>query len=243
MKTLAFAKRTGKEILLDPLNLGFGLGFPIILLLLLSAIQRSIPVSLFEINHLTPGITVFGLSFITLFSATIISRDRSTSLIARLYTTPLKPINFILGYTLPIIPIAVAQTIICYIFALILGLEITVNILYAIIFVIPVTILFIALGLLFGSILNDKQVGGICGALLTNLSAWLSGTWFDLKLVGGVFEKIANLLPFVHAVDMGRAVLNGNFVDALPHLWWVLGYAVVSLSLAVWLFLRQMKKD
>ena len=243
MKTLAFAKRTGKEILLDPLNLGFGLGFPIILLLLLSAIQRSIPVSLFEINHLTPGITVFGLSFITLFSATIISRDRSTSLLARLYTTPLKPINFILGYTLPIIPIAVAQTIICYIFALILGLEITVNILYAIIFVIPVTILFISLGLLFGSILNDKQVGGICGALLTNLSAWLSGTWFDLQLVGGVFEKIAYLLPFVHAVDMERAILNGNFIDALPHLWWVLGYAVVSLSLAVWLFLRQMKKD
>ncbi|MBR1983642.1 MAG: ABC transporter permease [Clostridia bacterium] len=243
MKTLAFAKRTGKEILLDPLNLGFGLGFPIILLLLLSAIQRSIPVSLFEINHLTPGITVFGLSFITLFSATIISRDRSTSLLARLYTTPLKPINFILGYTLPIIPIAVAQTIICYLFALILGLEITVNILYAIIFVIPVTILFIALGLLFGSILNDKQVGGICGALLTNLSAWLSNTWFDLKLVGGVFEKIANLLPFVHAVDMERAILNGDFISALPHLWWVLGYAVLSLGVAIWLFLRQMKKN
>lgn len=242
MKTLSFARRTGKEILLDPLNLGFGLGFPIVLLLLLSAIQRSVPVSLFEINHLTPGITVFGLSFITLFSATIISRDRSTSLLTRLYTTPMKPSNFILGYTLPIIPIAVAQTIICYIFALILGLEITVNILYAIIFVIPVTILFIALGLLFGSILNDKQVGGICGALLTNLSAWLSGTWFDLKLVGGVFEKIANLLPFVHAVDMERAILNGDFISALPHLWWVLGYTLVLFSLAITLFLKQMKK-
>ncbi|MBO5714735.1 MAG: ABC transporter permease [Clostridia bacterium] len=242
MKTLSFARRTGKEILLDPLNLGFGLGFPIILLLLLTAIQSSVPVSLFEINHLTPGITVFGLSFITLFSATIISRDRSTSLLTRLYTTPMKPSNFILGYTLPIIPIAVAQTIICYIFALILGLEITVNILYAIIFVIPVTILFIALGLLFGSILNDKQVGGICGALLTNLSAWLSGTWFDLKLVGGVFEKIANLLPFVHAVDMERAILNGDFISALPHLWWVLGYTLVLFSLAITLFLKQMKK-
>ena len=242
MKTLSFARRTGKEILLDPLNLGFGLGFPIVLLLLLTAIQSSVPVSLFEIGNLTPGITVFGLSFITLFSATIISRDRSTSLLTRLYTTPMKPSNFILGYTLPIIPIAVAQTIICYIFALILGLEITVNILYAIIFVIPVTILFIALGLLFGSILNDKQVGGICGALLTNLSAWLSGTWFDLKLVGGVFEKIANLLPFVHAVDMERAILNGDFISALPHLWWVLGYTLVLFSLAITLFLKQMKK-
>ena len=243
MKMLSFSKRTGKEILLDPLNLGFGLGFPIVLLLLLSAIQSSVPVSLFEINHLTPGITVFGLSFITLFSATLISRDRSSALLTRLYTTPLKPTDFILGYTLPIIPIALAQTIICYLFALVLGLEITVNILYAIIFVIPVAILFIALGLLFGSILNDKQVGGICGALLTNLSAWLSGTWFDLKLVGGTFEKIANLLPFVHAVDMERAILKGDFIGALPHLWWVLGYAVVCLGVAIWLFLRQMKKN
>ena len=243
MKMLSFAKRTGKEILLDPLNLGFGLGFPVVLLLLLSAIQKSVPVSLFEIDHLTPGITVFGLSFITLFSATLISKDRSSSLLTRLYTTPMKPTDFILGYTLPVIPIAVAQTVICYLFAFILGLKVTAGVLYAIIFIIPVSFLFIGLGLLFGSILNDKQVGGICGALLTNLCAWLSGTWFDLKLVGGTFEKIAYLLPFVHAVDMERAMLNGSFYNALPHLWWVLCYALIFLVISVLMFLRQMKRQ
>lgn len=243
MKMLTFANRNAKEILRDPLNLAFGLGFPIVLILLLTAIQSNVPVTLFEIGHLTPGITVFGLSFMTLFSATIIAKDRGSSLLQRLYTTPLTAKDFIIGYTLPILPIAVAQTIVCYIVALILGLDFTVNILLAIVCVIPAALLFIALGLLCGSVFTDKQVGGICGALLTNLSAWLSGTWFDLELVGGAFKTIAYALPFVHAVEMERAVLNGNFADIFPHIWWVLGYAAVTTIAAVLLFLRQMKKQ
>ena len=243
MRMLTFANRNTKEIIRDPLNLFFGLGFPLVLILLLSAIQANVPVQLFEIQHLTPGVTVFGLSFMTLFSATIIAKDRGSSLLQRLYTTPLTPTDFILGYTLPMLPIAVAQSVICYLVAILLGLDVTVNILYAVLCIVPVAVLYIALGLLCGSVFTDKQVGGICGALLTNLSAWLSGVWFDLKLVGGAFQKIANALPFVHAVEMERAMLAGRFADVLPHLWWVLGYAVGLLALAVLLFLRQMKKQ
>lgn len=243
MKMLSFAIRNTKEIIRDPLTVCFGLGFPLVLILLLSAIQANIPVSLFEIQSLAPGITVFGLSFMTLFSATLIAKDRGSSLLQRLYTTPLTPIDFILGYTLPIIPFAIAQSIICYVVAIILGLEATLNILFAVLFIIPISILFIALGLLFGSILNDKQVGGICGALLTNLSAWLSGIWFDLELVGGTFKNIAYALPFVHAVELERAVLAGDFSNILPHLCTVLAYAIASLAIAVFLFLRQMKKQ
>ena len=243
MRMLTFAQRNAKEILRDPLNLAFGLGFPLVLILLLSAIQANIPVPLFEIQHLAPGVTVFGLAFMTLFSATVIAKDRGSALLQRLYTTPLTPADFILGYTLPMIPIAIMQCVICYVAAVILGLRITVNIFWAVIFILPVSVLYIALGLLCGSVLTDKQVGGVCGALLTNLSAWLSGIWFDLELVGGVFQKIAYALPFVHAVEMERAALRGSFRDAFSHLWWVLGYALVLLAAAVWLFLRQMKRQ
>ena len=243
MKMLTLAKRNTKEILRDPLTLIFGLGFPLVLICLLSAIQRSVPVSLFEITQLTPGITVFGLSFMTLFSATLIAKDRSSSLLRRLYTTPLTPVDFILGYTLPIIPFSLAQSAVCYAVAWLLGLELSFHILLSLLMIIPISVLFIALGLLFGSILTDKQVGGICGALLTNLSAWLSGTWFDLELVGGAFKRIAYALPFVHAVEMERAVLAGDLSGMLPHLWWVLGYALSALAVAILLFLRQMKRQ
>lgn len=243
MKLVAFSSRTAKEILRDPLNLSFGLGFPLVLIGLLTAIQANIPVSLFELDHLTPGITIFGLSFMTLFAAVLISKDRESALLQRLYTTPLTASDFIFGYTLPILPIAVAQGIICYIAAALLGLKLQITVLYAVLFLIPVALFYIALGLICGSVFNSKQVGGICGALLTNLSAWLSGIWFDIDLVGGTFKKIANCLPFIHAVELERAVFAGNYTDIFPHLWWVLGYTVIAIIVAVLLFLRQMKSE
>ena len=243
MRMMTFAKRCAKEILRDPINLGFGLGFPLVLLILLSAIQKNIPVSLFEIDTLTPGITVFGLSFITLFSATLVAKDRESAFLQRLYTTPLTSLDFILGYMLPLLPIALGQSAICFLFALFLGLTPSINIIYAIIGIIPMAIFNIALGLLCGSVLGVKQVGGICGALLTNLSAYLSGVWFDLKLVGGLFEKIANLLPFFHASETEKALFNGDFRLALTHILPILPYTVVIMALAVFCFLRQMKKQ
>ena len=243
MRMLTFAKRCTKEILRDPVNLAFGLGFPLVLLVLLSAIQANIPVSLFEIEKLTPGIAVFGLSFMTLFSATLIARDRESAFLQRLYTTPLTGVDFILGYMLPILPIALAQTVVCFGFAILMGLPVTIHILYAILGMIPVAVFYIGLGLLCGSCLGVKQVGGICGALLTNLSAWLSGVWFDLHLVGGFFEKLANVLPFVHAAETEKALFNGNFELAAPHFLPILLYSVFITVVAVFCFLEQMKKQ
>lgn len=242
-RMLTFAKRTMNEILRDPLTVFFGLGFPLVVLLLLSLIQANIPVAMFELQHLTPGITVFGLSFMTLFSAQLISHDRSSSFLTRLYTTPLRGHEFILGYLLPILPLCVAQSIICYIAAMILGLPFSVNIVWAILMNLVPSLFFVGLGLLCGSVMNEKQVGGICGALLTNLSAWLSGIWFDISMLGKAIGSFANLLPFIHAVELERAVLAGNISAALPHLIWVAVYAVVILALAVFMFLRQMKKQ
>ena len=243
MRMLTFAKRCAKEILRDPVNLAFGLGFPLVLLLLLSAIQANIPVYLFEIDTLTPGITVFGLSFMTLFSATLIAKDRESAFLQRLYTTPLRGLDFILGYMLPLLPIAIGQTAVCYLAAIPLGLTVSANILYAIIGIIPMAVFNVALGLLCGSLLGVKQVGGICGALLTNLSAWLSGVWFDLKLVGGLFEKTAGLLPFLHAAEMEKALFAGDLRAAASHLLPVLLYSVLVTVVAVYCFLRQMKKQ
>ena len=243
IRMMTFAKRCTKEILRDPINLSFGLGFPLVLILLLSALQANIPVSLFEIDTLTPGITVFGLSFMTLFSATLVAKDRESSFLQRLYTTPLTGFDFILGYMLPLLPIALGQTVICYLAAIPLGLTLSVNIVYAIIGMIPMAIFNIALGLLCGSVLGVKQVGGICGAMLTNLSAWLSGVWFDLKLVGGFFEKIANALPFLHAVEMEKALFRGDFALAATHILPIILYSLGITALAVLCFLRQMKKQ
>ena len=242
MRMVTFARRTAAEILRDPLNLFFGLGFPLVLLMMLTAIQANIPVALFTLPSLAPAVAAFGASFMTLFSANLIARDRETAFLQRLYTTPLTSADYLLGYTLPLLPMALAQSAVCYIAAMVLGLPATVNILFALAGSIPVGLFFIALGLLCGSVFNVKQVGGLCGALLTNLTAFLSGAWFDLKLVGGVFERIANVLPFVHAVELERALLRGEWAAAAPHFAWVAAYGLAALAAGMALFIHQMKR-
>ena len=245
-RTITFASRNIKEITRDKLTLFFGIAFPIILLLLLSAINKSIPKGQgpnnFEIQYLAPGITVFGLSFLSLFSSMLIAKDRTTSFVLRLFTSPLKPSEFILGYTLPMVPMALAQTIVCYICALFLGLKFSVGLIVAVIVNIPIAIVFIALGLLFGSVLNEKAVGGVCGALLTNLSAWFSNIWFDTSMVGGIFETIANILPFSHAVKAAQAAAC-DYSAIFPDLWYVIAYAVVLTIAAVAVFSAKLKKN
>lgn len=243
MKMLVFARRCAREILRDGINLGFGLGFPLVLLVLLSAIQANIPVSLFEINSLTPGITVFGLSFLSLFSASLVARDRESAFLQRLYTTPLTAPDFILGYMLPMLPMALVQTLVCYIFAMVLGLDFGVNVIYAVLGALPMAVFHVGFGLMCGSALGVKQVGGVCGALLTNLSGWFSGVWFELELVGGWFGKLAKALPFVHAVEMEKALFAGDIQAAASHLLPVAAYAIAATAAAVFLFLGQIKKQ
>ncbi len=243
MKMLAFAGRNTKEIVRDKLTVAFGIGFPVVVMLLLSFIQSNIPVQLFQIERLAPGIVVFGLAFISLFSATLISKDRSGSLMMRLLISPMTPADFILGYALPLVPISVAQNVVCYLLAVVLGLPISFNILWAIVLTLPADIFFIAIGLLCGTVFTDKQVGGICGALLTNLTAWLSGTWFELDLVGGAFKAVAEALPFCHAANVGRLALSGDYSKIIPELSWVIGYAAVFMIIAIVVFNIKMKGD
>ncbi|MGD9675828.1 MAG: ABC transporter permease [Candidatus Bipolaricaulia bacterium] len=243
MKALVFAARNRKEILRDPLNLAFGIGFPVIVLLLISAIQANIPVDLFTIDRLAPGIAVFGLSFVALFSGTLIAKDRTTSYLMRLFSSPLTARDFIFGYTLPLLPMALVQASVCFFIAILLGLPADARILLTLVVLLPAAVLFIAIGLLAGTLFTDKQVGAVCGALLTNAAAWLSGTWFDLDLVGDVFKKIAYALPFAHAVDAARAATGGDIAATLPHLYWVIGYAVAVATIAVIVFKRRMTSD
>ena len=243
MRTLVFANRTTKEILRDPLSLFFGIAFPVVLLLLLSAINRSIPVDLFNVDSLTPGIAVFGLSFMALFAAQVLSKDRASSFLTRLFTTPMTSTDFIMGYSLPLLMMSIVQGIVCYIVAMFMGLSISISMIVALALLIPTSIIFIGIGLLCGTLLSERAAVGICGALLINLSAWLSGAWIDLNLIGGLFKDVAFILPFVHAVEMGKAALTGEYGDIFPHIWWVLGYAIIISAVAIAMFKKKMQAE
>ena len=231
MKLQALCRRTTWEIVRDPLNLAFGLGFPLVLLLLLSAIQANVPVDLFAIDRLTPGISVFGLAFIALFSATLVARDRESALLQRLYTAPLTAGDFIFGYVLPLVPMAAVQAAVCYLAAVPLGLTVSVRMLWAVLLDLPAALLFIGLGLLCGSVMNVKQVGSICGALLTEQNEVLLVRQFRypykevlLELPAGKLEKGEDPVEAVKREQMEETGTTGENYIALGNLYPSPGY-------------------
>lgn len=245
MRIILFAKRNVKEILRDPINLFFGLGFPLILLALLSAINAAIPPeagnTMFAVENLAPGLCMFGSVFMALFSGMLLSKDRTSSFLMRLFASPMTALDFILGYTLPMLLISLAQSAITLLAAGLFGLKINAHILPATLVTALTSVLFIATGLLCGAVLNDKAVGGICGALLTNVAGWLSGVFMPIDLIGGAFKKCADILPFYHSVRAIAASLSGDFAGIFPHLAVVLGYSAAIFALAIFAFKRKMR--
>ncbi|PEY28797.1 ABC transporter permease [Bacillus cereus] len=240
MRYLTFASRNRKEILRDPLTLLFGIGLPIIIMFLFSMMQKNIPFDLYNIENLTPGVIVFSFSFLTLFSGMLISKDKSSSFLMRIFASPMSASDYITGYALPLLPVAILQTVICFISAFFLGLSFNANVLVATFILIIIAMLYIGFGLLLGTYFTDKQVGGIF-AIFVNLTTWLSGTWFKLDMIGGTFKTIGYALPFAHAVDATRFALSGEYRDLVVPLLWVVGYTIIIFVIAIWGFKRKMK--
>jgi len=238
----AIAVRNIKEMLRDPLTLFFGAAFPLALLAMFSLIQKNIPVPLFELKTLAPGIVCFGFSFLALFPAILLSKDRSGALMTRLLSSPLRARDYIGGYALPMLPLALVQETICLGFAVILGMEFDANVLLCMAMMLPAAVVYIAIGLICGCLLNDKQVGGVCGAALTNVSALLSGAWFDIGLMGKGINTFAHVLPFANIVDAGRAALAGNYAAAAKPLIIVCVYAAVLGVSAIVIFASRMRR-
>lgn len=170
----------------------------------------------------------------------LIGRDRSSSFLMRIFASPLSASDYIVGYTLPQLPVALLQMAFCFITAFFLGLSSDLNILLAIVVLMIIALLYIGFGLMLGTFFTDKQVGGIF-AIFVNVTTWLSGTWFELDMIGGLFKTIAYALPFSHAVDAARAALTGDYGDILIPLLWVVGYTGLIFVIAVTGFRKKMK--
>lgn len=242
MKTLSFSSRNRKEILRDPLSMVFCVGVPLVMLVIFSFMQQNMPIEVYTIKNLAPGLAVFSFSFISLFSGMLIAKDRTSSFLTRLFTSPMTSANFITGYSLPLLPLALLQTVVCFITALFFGLELNIHLILALLVMIPTAVMFIGFGLLLGCIFNDKQVGGIASILIM-LVSFFGGMWFDLNIMGSAFKTLANLLPFAHAVEAAKAPITGNYAGLLIHLLWTIGYAVIIFTLAIFVFKGKMQGD
>lgn len=239
MQILTFTNRNFKEIIRDPLSIIFAILLPLFLLFIFQ--QFKIPNDIYKIENFTPGIIVFSFSFIALFTATLISKDRNTLLLTRLGVSPLKPIEYVLGYTLAVIPIVIMQNILFFIVAIILGLEFNINIIYTILASIPISILFIALGILIGSITTEKSASGVA-SIVVQLVAFTSGMYFSTDMVGNTFSKICNILPFASCTMILKGILNGNYYNLVNASIILLLYILIIFIISIIIFKKKRLK-
>lgn len=239
MRALNFAKRNIKELLRDPISLIFCIGLPLFLLIIFQ--QFKIPSIEYSLSYFTPSIVIFSFGFITLFTAQLVSKDRFTSFLTRLFASPMTSKDYILGYSLAIIPIAIIQIILFFIVAIILGLEMSVNVILTMLILIPTSLLFVALGILIGCITNDRQAPVFC-SLIVQLIAFTSGMWFSIDMVGSVYKLICKILPFSHTIDLTRTFLlnNGSIIEPLIV---VLIYTIFIYILAIITFKKRITDD
>lgn len=251
MKSKVFAGRTWKEMMRDPLSYIFCLGFPIVMLVIMSIVDQSIPTEagpqVFHLPNLAPGIAYFGLTFVMLFACIQVSKDRATALLLRLYASPMKPLDYIVGYTMPMVILAVVQTVICFGASVVVGLCIGETLpvgamLLSALALVPSMLLFVGFGILFGTLVGEKAAPGVC-SIIISVAGMIGGIWMDVDSIGGVLSKVAKALPFYHGVTLARLPFRETAEGAVEHLLWTLVCGVLVYGLAVWVFRSKMKKD
>lgn len=252
-RTFNFAKRNLLEISRDVLSYIFCVAFPIVMLIVMTLVNSSIPkeagMTIFRIDNLMGGIIIFGQTFVMLFTAITIAKDRSGSFLIRLFATPMKSSDFTSGYMFPMILIAVVQAVISSVAAMIISLIVGVKleilgILLAFAAMLPSALMFVAIGLIFGTLFNEKAAPGIC-SIIISLGSFVGGIWFDAEGAGGVLYKICRCLPFIYCTKTVRSAIK------LDLTWESFGFPIVVVTgtaallslLAVLCFRKRMKAD
>lgn len=237
-RILVLTKRNLKEILRDPLSLIFMLGLPLLMEILFYFIFHKLT-SQFEMKYLAPGIVVFSQAFLTLFTGLLIALDRNSSFLTRLYVTEAKSFEFIFGYTLAILPLTLVQSILFFLAGVIIDSSIfMVSIIPTILLSILTSLLFIGFGILFGSLCNEKSIGGVSSMVIVGQSV-LSGMWFPIEGLSEGFMKVMEVLPFRNATILLQNSLN-NSGELLKPILIILGYTIIVFVLAIICFRRKM---
>lgn len=243
MRAFIFAKRNFKEIMRDYVSSLMGIGFPVFLIIALSLMKQSLKgmPAIFSIENFAPSMMVFGASWLTIFVGSLMATDRNSSFLMRLLSTPLRSVDYILGYSIPVLPLALLQGIASFATAMIFGLSLNLGTFYALLVLIPVALLFISLGLLLGSAFSSSNAVSGFGTILVNATVFLSGAVLPIEMIGGGFEAFCNALPFAHAAKVVQLALAQDLSSLLPHLFWVLLYAFLFFIPSVWIFKKRMK--
>ena len=154
----------------------------------------------------------------------------------------MKTKDYILGYILSVLPVVLLQNVLFFAVALPLGLTFDINILLAIIVAMPISVLFIILGILIGCITTEKSASGV-SSIVVQLVAFTSGMYFSSDMIGKGFDIVCKVLPFSHCLTVIKDVLQASYKDAFTSSVAVILYIVTFGLLTSMLFRKKLKSD
>ena len=238
-------KRNFKEILRDPLSMCFTLGLPLVMEVLFYLIFHGLTEQ-FEMKYLAPGIVAFSQAFLTLFVGLLIATDRNTSFLTRLYVSKAKSHEFIFGYTLALVPMVLIQSALFFIVGGLFDSSLFgVGMIWGVLLSLVTSLLFMAFGILFGSLCNEKSIGGVSSIVITGQSV-LSGMWFPTEGMKGGFLTVMKVLPFKNATCLIQNVVTGvndAASDLIKPLIIVLVYTIAAFVAAILAFKSRMRAE
>jgi ABC-2 type transport system permease protein len=192
------------------------------------------------VNFYFPGIAVYGLMILISTAAGIIAGDREKGFLSRMFTTPARPWDFILGYSLPFIPVLIISTVLYFGVGMALGLTVVGNLGHAFLIFFLIGLCSIGTGMIVGSLVKSESQAGVSWLFIVPM-AMISGAWFTVERMPSALKSVAGVLPFIHAIDGSRAVLNGSSFSAITlDIYWLIGWAVVLFATGIMLFRRTM---
>jgi ABC-2 type transport system permease protein len=192
-------------------------------------------------NILAPGMTVFGLLILIPSSASLIARDKETMIMPRLLTTPLRPREFILGYSLPYIPLLILQVGIYLGIGCALGLKIVGNLGLAFLLLLLLGLSSIALGMIFATFIKHEGQAHVSWVLIVPM-AILAGAWFPIAGMPSAMQGIAKAFPATYAITALEDVISRGlgFGAIASDFWILLGFVVGLFAIGAILFRSNM---
>ncbi|WP_075185923.1 ABC transporter permease [Teredinibacter haidensis] len=194
--------------------------------------------------NIVPGLTAVILTMtMILFTSTAIVRERERGNLELLITTPIRPIELMIGKIVPYIFVGLIQVSII----LLLGrLVFAVPINGSLAHVYGATLLFIAASLTLGLIISTIATTQLQAMQMTVFvllpSILLSGFMFPYEAMPVIAQRIAEVLPATHFMRMIRAIiLRGAELPMLIYdSLWLVGFSILGLLVAALRFSKRL---